>query len=141
MSLKVDKINLLAIAALVWTVAGVNILRIGLESYAVGHLSVLNVVLSVVVGSVFWFFVFSRLTAKHTKRIVGSDERRQYFWKFFDLRSFVIMAVMMTGGILIRTLSLAPTVFIAVFYTGLGTALTLAGLLFCRNRIRYAGTC
>lgn len=141
MPLKVDKINLLAIAALVWTVVGVNILRIGLESYAVGHVSVLNVVLSVVVGSVFWFFVFSRLTAKHTKRIVGSEERRQYFWKFFDLRSFVIMAVMMTGGILIRTLSLAPTVFIAVFYTGLGTALTLAGLLFCRNRIRYAGTC
>lgn len=141
MPLKVDKINLLAIAALVWTVVGVNILRIGLESYAVGHVSVLNVVLSVVVGSVFWFFVFSRLTAKHTKRIVGSDERRQYFWKFFDLRSFVIMAVMMTGGILIRTLSLAPTVFIAVFYTGLGTALTLAGLLFCRNRIRYAGAC
>ena len=137
MLLKVDKINLLAIAALVWTVAGVNILRIGLESYAVGHVSVLNVVLSVVVGSVFWFFVFSRLTAKHTKRIVGSEERRQYFWKFFDLRSFV----MMTGGILIRTLSLAPTVFIAVFYTGLGTALTLAGLLFCRNRIRYAGAC
>ena len=141
MPLKVDKINLLAIAALVWTVAGVNILRIGLESYAVGHVSVLNVVLSVVVGSVFWFFVFSRLTAKHTKRSVSSDERRQYFWKFFDLRSFVIMAVMMTGGILIRTLSLAPTVFIAVFYTGLGTALTLAGLLFCRNRIRYAGAC
>lgn len=141
MPLKVDKINLLAIAALVWAVAGVNILRIGLESYAVGHVSVLNVVLSVVVGSVFWFFVFSRLTAKHTKRIVSSDERRQYFWKFFDLRSFVIMAVMMTGGILIRTLSLAPTVFIAVFYTGLGTALTLAGLLFCRNRIRYAGAC
>ncbi len=139
--LKVNKLNLLVIAAIVWIVAGVNILRIGVESYAAGYLSALNVALSVVVGAVFWFFVFSKLTRKHTNRIVGSEERRQYFWKFFDVRSFVIMAVMMTGGILIRSLGLAPTVFIAVFYTGLGTALALAGLLFGRNRIVHATTC
>ena len=136
--LKVKKLNLLVIAAIVWIAAGVNILRIGVESYADGCLSVLNVALSVVVGAVFWFFVFSKLTRKHTNRIVGSQERRQYFWKFFDARSFVIMAIMMTGGILIRSLGLAPTVFIAVFYTGLGTALSLAGLLFGRNRIVHA---
>lgn len=35
--LKVKKNNLLVIAALVWIVAGVNILHIGLEAYAEGY--------------------------------------------------------------------------------------------------------
>ena len=40
---------------------------------------------------------------------------------------------MMTGGIGLRVSGLAPERFIAVFYTGLGAALLLAGLLFGRN--------
>ena len=50
-----------------------------------------------------------------------------------------IMAVMMTGGIAIRSLHLLPDVFIAVFYTGLGTALALAGVLFAVNFFRVRG--
>ena len=38
------------------------------------------------------------------------------------------MAVMMSGGIGLRVSGLAPERFIAVFYTGLGAALLLAGL-------------
>lgn len=37
---------------------------------------------------------------------------------------------MMTFGIVLRATNIAPEQFIAVFYTGLGYALTLAGLLF-----------
>lgn len=40
---------------------------------------------------------------------------------------------MMTGGIALRVSGLAPERFIAVFYTGLGAALLLAGVLFGRN--------
>ena len=40
------------------------------------------------------------------------------------------MAVMMGGGIWLRSSGLLPEVFIAVFYTGLGCALALAGALF-----------
>lgn len=43
------------------------------------------------------------------------------------------MAVMMTVGIGLRASGLAPERFIAVFYTGLGASLLLAGLLFGRN--------
>ena len=39
----------------------------------------------------------------------------------------------MSGGIGLRVSGLAPDRFIAVFYTGLGAALLLAGLLFGRN--------
>lgn len=40
------------------------------------------------------------------------------------------MFFMMTFGIVIRTQHLLPNQFIAVFYTGLGTALLLAGIIF-----------
>ena len=60
-------------------------------------------------------------------------EERHFFLKFFDGKAFVIMAVMMTGGIGLRISGLAPERFIAVFYTGLGGALLMAGLLFGRN--------
>ena len=136
--LKVKKNNLLVIAALVWIVAGVNILHIGLEAYAEGYANFLNEVLSLVVGIIFWFGMFYRLTKKHTNRITNYKEQNQYFWHFFDLKSFIIMAIMMTGGIALRVSGIAPSVFIAVFYTGLGTALALAGVLFARNRVKLA---
>ena len=43
------------------------------------------------------------------------------------------MAVMMTGGIWLRSSGVAPDRFIAFFYTGLGAPLLLAGLLFGCN--------
>lgn len=133
---KVRNLTLLLIAAAVWFAAGANIARIGLEEYALGYVSALNVALSVVVGIVFWFMAFHKLTVKHTRRITGYGDERQLFVRFFDARSFAIMAVMMTGGITIRALHLLPDAFIAVFYTGLGTALALAGVLFAANFFR-----
>lgn len=135
---QVKKQNLLIIAALVWVAAGANILHIGLEAYAEGYVTTLNEVLSVAVGLVFWFGTFYKLTKKHTQRITNYEEQHQYFWHFFDLKSFIIMAIMMTGGIALRVSGIAPSVFIAVFYTGLGSALALAGILFARNRMQLA---
>lgn len=57
--------------------------------------------------------------------------------KFFDVKSFIIMAVMMSGGIYLRASSFVPERFIAVFYTGLGSSLLLAGILFGKNYIQY----
>lgn len=138
--LQVKKNNLLVIAALVWIAAGVNILHIGIDAFAEGYASILNEALSLLVGLVFWFGVFYRLTVKHTERITNYEQQNQYFWHFFDVKSFIIMAVMMTGGIALRASGIAPSVFIAVFYTGLGAALTLAGVLFACNRVKLA-TC
>lgn len=134
--LKIQKLNLLVVAAIVWLAAGLNILHIGIAAYAEVGVMPWEVVLSVLVGATFWFFVFYKLTVKHTDRIAGYIEPRKHVWHFFDLKSFIVMAIMMAGGILIRTLGLAPSEFIAVFYTGLGTALALAGALFAVNRIR-----
>lgn len=115
-----------------WSAAGVNILRIGLMAYP-AYLTVLNCLLSVLVFAVFQRFIFRKLVKKHTARINAYLEERLFFLKFFDGKAFAIMAVMMTGGIGLRASGLAPERFIAVFYTGLGASLLVAGLLFGCN--------
>lgn len=135
--MKVKRNTLLLLACLVWSVAGFNILRIGLASYG-AYVSITNLLLSGVVFLLFQKFVFGRLVRKHTARIASYWEERHFFMKFFDTKAFVIMAVMMTGGITLRFSGWAPEVFIAVFYTGLGASLLLAGVLFGRNYGRAA---
>lgn len=130
--MKVKKRTLLLLAALIWGVAGFNILRIGMVSY-VGYVGVFNFILSAVVFLLFQTFVFGPLVRRHTIRILGYPEEKQFFLKFFDCKSFLIMAFMMTFGIGLRASGLAPVRFIAVFYTGLGAALFVAGLLFGKN--------
>lgn len=130
--MKVKRNTLLFLACLVWSAAGFNILRIGIMCYS-AYRTVLNYLLSVLVFSVFQKFIFGKLVKKHTARIQAYQDERQFFLKFFDRKAFIIMAVMMAGGILLRTSGFAPERFIAVFYTGLGASLLLAGLLFGCN--------
>lgn len=76
--------------------------------------------------SPFWsFFSFrslssGRLVGKHTRRILGYWEDRQFFLRFFDKKSFLLMAGMMSLGMFLRVSGLAPDPFLAVFYSGLG---------------------
>lgn len=128
----IKKIYLLLLAGIVWLTAGVNILRIGVISYK-HYVTGINLALSVMVFILFWFMVFGKLVRKHTARIICYQEEKQFFLKFFDRKSFCIMAFMMTFGIGLRTSNLCPEQFIAVFYSGLGTALVLAGLAFSGN--------
>lgn len=130
--MKVKKHHLLFFACVVWIIAGFNVLKIGIESYN-EYRTTLNYGLTILVFWVFWFMVFYKLTVKHTTRIQGYEEEKQFFYKFFDLKSFFIMAFMISFGIIIRTFHLLPERFIAVFYTGLGAALFLAGVLFGFN--------
>ncbi|MGX7107953.1 hypothetical protein [Facklamia miroungae] len=130
--MKVKNRTLLLIAAIVWGIAGFNILRIGIVAYS-GYWTLINLLISLVIFSLFWFMVFKNLVVKHTKRIVSYREEKTFFLKFFDVKSFIIMAVMMTLGISIRSFNLWPLHWIAVFYLGLGAALFLAGLLFLWN--------
>ncbi|MEO2190385.1 hypothetical protein [[Clostridium] innocuum] len=132
----VKRRTLLLIAGVVWTIAGFNILKIGIMSY-VGYVHILNLVCSSIIFLMFWVFIFNKLVVKHTTRIAGYEEEKKYFWNFFDISSFIIMAFMITVGVSIRSFNLLPNVIIAVFYTGLGLALFGAGIKFMKNYLCY----
>lgn len=126
----VKKRTLLAIAGCVWMIAGFNVARLGVLSYRkIIPFTILHILLSVLVFCAFGF-MFYKMSIKHTRRIKGYKEEFRPVWHFFDIKAYCIMAVMMGGGIWLRSSGLVPDPFIAVFYTGLGCALALAGVLF-----------
>ena len=130
--LRVKKRTLLLIAGIVWLTAGVNVARLGLVSYLEIEQRWYWYLLSAVIFSLFGMMFF-RMSKKHTKRILGYEEELQPFWRFFDLKAYIIMAVMMGGGIGLRAAGVFPDWFVAFFYTGLGAALALAGVSFIRS--------
>lgn len=126
----VKKRTLLAVAGFVWLMAGINVARLGVLSYQkLAGITAVHVLLSLVVFCAFGCMFFW-MSIKHSNRIQGYREAFRPIWHFFDLKAYLIMAVMMGGGIWLRSSGLVPDVFIAVFYTGLGCALGLAGVLF-----------
>lgn len=129
----VRKRTLLAIAGSVWLIAGFNVARLGILAYQdIMPVSAVQILLSGVVFCAFGGMFFG-MTRKHENRIKGYKEEFRPVYQFFDLKSYLIMAVMMGGGIWLRASGLAPEVFIAVFYTGLGCALALAGVMFWKS--------
>ena len=135
--LHVKKRTLLAVAGCVWLIAGINVARLGILSYGkLPQVRALYMLLSLAVFCAFGLMFF-KMSIKHTKRIKGYEEEFRPVWHFFDLKAYIIMAVMMGGGIWLRASGLVPDVFIAVFYTGLGCTLALAGVLFWIAFIRF----
>ena len=126
----VQKQTLVLIAAFVWTAAGANILRLGIAASLTVRWEWWMVLSA---AGVFLLFgtMFGMIVKKHLRRIYGYDgERKHCFLKFFDVKAYILMGVMMTGGILLRSLHIIPDRCTAMFYTGLGAGLTLAGLAF-----------
>ncbi|MDU5110987.1 MAG: hypothetical protein E6248_11105 [Clostridium sp.] len=131
----IKKNSLLFLAGLVWSIAGYNVLNIGYQAYK-ENVSIILVALSLTIFLLFKNMIFGNMVEKHTKRITEYRNDKQWFWKFFDMKSFAIMAFMMSFGIIVRVNNLAPESFIAFFYTGLGSALLFSGLKFISNYLR-----
>ncbi|GAB1477249.1 hypothetical protein MASR2M70_20870 [Bacillota bacterium] len=110
--------------------AGGNILRIGFDDFLSnwhGHLIYVLEVLLILV--IFIVLIFYRLVKKHHLRILQIDEKKVPFYLFFDIKSYLIMILMITGGLLIRKLHILPDIVIGVLYSGIGLSLEGAGIL------------
>ena len=121
---------LVFMAGVVWILAGVNILRIGIMTWInISSFQLFRVCEAIVVFLLFFNFVFKKLFYKHTKRIEQKKDKSCPF-AFFDVKGWIVMAVMITVGILVRKFQLLPNTFISVFYVGLSSALIITGVLF-----------
>ena len=131
---------LLLTARSLWLLPGFNILRIGIEAWiavlpssGAGKIVLLMLLCALILTG--FFFMFRKIVRKNTKRILGYRERT-FFLKFLDARGWLTMAFMMTLGIVLRSSGLLPDEFFAFFYTGLGTSLSIAGILFLLSGIK-----
>lgn len=127
---------LLLIAAAVWFIAGANIVRLGIIAISEGTTPLWLLLIGIPVVFFVFHLMFSKLVGKHADRIRGYGENKMHVLKFFDIKGYIIMAIMMGGGIALRSFGIVPTWFVAFFYTGLGAALMLAGIGFLIHYIK-----
>jgi hypothetical protein len=119
------------IAGMVWCLAGAMVCRIGLPLlWDLGPTQLVLYPLALVIFLIFYFLIFSRLVVKHTRRIREKTEQRLPLWNFFDTSSYIVMAIMMAGGMWFRLAHIFPNWLIAFFYSGLGIALFSCGVRF-----------
>ena len=128
--LKVKSEKLLIIAAVVWLLAGINILRLGVIAITETELVAALLAVGVVVTFLLFHMMFAKLVGKQSNRIRAYGNEPTCAFAFFDVKGYIMMAIMMGGGIGLRMSGLVPDWFIAFFYTGLGVALAVAGLTF-----------
>ena len=121
---------LLLVNGLLWMAVGVKILLTGVDYY--GRLESIPwwyFLLSAVVFAGFWF-MFTGVVRNYSARIMSMTEPKTSIFKTFSIKGYIIIAFMITLGIVLKRIPQVPDSFIAWFYCGLGPGLLSAGVRF-----------
>lgn len=138
--LKVKSEKLLIIASVVWLLAGINILRLGVIAIAETELVAVLLALGIVVTFLLFHMMFTKLVGKQSNRIRAYGNEPTCAFAFFDVKGYVMMAIMMGGGIALREFGIIPEWIVAFMYTGIGAALALAGIGFAIHYLKRGGS-
>ena len=127
----IPKRYLLLVAACFWTFAGGMLLIRGFSILKFNS-SIIEIEEfgSILAGLLFYKFMFSKISLKHIHRIQNLKEEKPCFFSFFNLRSYLLMTVMMSFGITLRVTGLVPMAYLAPFYIAMGTPLLLSAFRF-----------
>ena len=129
---------LLMLGALVWTCAGSILLYKGftlLISFLV--FPYVEFFLSILLGILFYVFMFSKISLKHTQRIFHLTIEYPCMFSFFNVRSYILMGAMITGGILLRKSGILPADILLIIYFMMGIPLFLSSFRFYHGFIYW----
>ncbi|MCK9423641.1 MAG: hypothetical protein M0Q38_13695 [Bacteroidales bacterium] len=127
----VSKHNLLFIAGLAWTTAGGILMWRGLD-YEIRHSThlVLNILAGIIIGVPFYIVLFAKISGKHIKRIWGMNIPYPCAFSFFNLRSYIMMMLMITTGILLRRFDVINREYLFTFYIAMALPLLISASRF-----------
>ena len=130
--------NLLFIAALAWTFAGVmlftrGILMMGLHS----DFFLIRMALSLVSGILFYMVLFSQLSKKHIARIIHLTSDLPCIFSFFNLRSYLMMTFMILFGVYLRKSGIVPPFYLSILYVTMGIPLFVSSIRFYYSGCYY----
>jgi hypothetical protein len=125
--------NLLILAGIVWFAVGIMLCSFAYRwmSHYEGKYTLAIVTGGIVLAVVFALLKFKRFADKNIKRISAKGEKSCAF-SFMSWQTYIIVAFMMTGGILLRHSSL-PKEYLSILYIGIGGALALSSLRYFSN--------
>jgi len=125
---------LIIISGLMWSGVGIflNILAFGWFKTLNNTQILLSILIGLLAGWVIYRFGFGNLAIKNINRILAYPKHACIF-AFQEWKSYILIAVMMSMGIYLRTMGLVPKYILAPMYIGLGTALFIASFKYYRN--------
>jgi len=127
----VTKRFLLLEAAIVWTFAGSMLLfRGSVMLNASSGFSWLKIISCLLLGVIFFRFVFSRISRKHVFRIINLKGDYHWFYYFFSPKSYLMMIGMISLGIFLRKTTLIPLVSLSLAYLTMGVPLLFSSFRF-----------
>ncbi|MCX6288007.1 MAG: hypothetical protein NTY96_12920 [Bacteroidetes bacterium] len=127
----VSRHNLLFIAGLAWTTAGGILMWRGLD-YEMKHSAHLwlNILIGIIIGVPFYIILFARISRKHIKRIWGLSIPYPCAFSFFNFRSYIMMMLMITTGVLLRKFDVINKEYLFTFYIGMAFPLLISAFRF-----------
>lgn len=135
--LHVPKKYLLLVSGLMWS--GVGFMLISLATSWLQRLKFephwLIILAGVIPGLLVAIFGFTRIVRKNIQRINDMDSPISVF-AFQDWRSYLLILVMMSMGIIVRQTGLIPMILKTPGYYTIGTALSLSSIRYYREFFR-----
>ena len=129
---------LLFIAAFVWTFAGSLLLYKGCSIFIHYHnLFWARLISSSIGGLLFYVLLFSKISFKHTFRIINLRNEKPCAFSFFNVKSYILMTLMISLGIWLRKSGLIAPEYLSVLYVTMGIPLFLSAFRFYYYGIYY----
>lgn len=134
----IPKRILLFIAGFVWTFAGGILLWKGWNMLLETNYNLpVTLIICFMAGGLFYYILFNKISSAHTNRIKNLPQAKPCAFSFFNWRGYMMMAVMITTGIVLRKTGIVPTKYMAPFYIVMGTPLFISAIRFYLNGIFY----
>ena len=134
----VPKRWLFFMAALVWAYAAFRVLKMAFQYAPEGSLPLWEVIVFGLIGFVVFFnFVFLKVCRKHIRRISSMEQKKPCLFAFFGWKSYLLIAIMVSMGILFARLEVLPLFLQGIFYIALGASLFLSALMLLNAGILY----
>ena len=127
----VKKRTLLFVAGCAWCIAGSMLITRALISLIkIQHLLTLEILIGIIVGVCFYIFLFTKISKKHITRISLMKADFPCFFSFFNFKSYVLMIVMISTGIILRKTNIIEPEYLYTFYLAMGIPLLFSGVRF-----------
>ena len=134
----IPKRGLFLVAGIVWTIAGGVLLSRGTFGLLhEGKHLLFEFVLGGVLGIIFYIFMFSKISLMHLNRISAIEHDKPSVFSFFNLRSYIMMSIMITAGITFRVLNIINHQVLFTFYVIMGLPLFFSAIRFYKSWWNY----
>ncbi|MFT3752334.1 MAG: hypothetical protein QM800_05480 [Paludibacter sp.] len=134
---RIPKRYLLFVAALMWTFAGGMLLFRAIGMFFSSGTPRAGMLGCIVAGLLFYYLLFSKISLKHITRIVRMPVEQPCIFSFFNLKSYLMMSLMITMGITLRKTGIVAPEYLAVLYGTMAIPLTMSAFRFYYYGFRY----